>query len=484
MNRGYSFPATEPRAVLGVLKRDQVIVIGAGLIVGMVLVANGLAFAGTGVGVVAALWAVLPAPGTGLPLRKWVVTEARWRFGRGRRAWSAPITASSTRGEAPGCLRGVRYLVADPVAPWAVGDAIGVVQAGPEFSVVFGVEGPQLALLGSDEAVAQISRWGDVLAQACSERGEAGVSRIAWTDVHGAADPDAFAEYHREMGVPGPSSADYGQFLASVTAAAAQHRAYVTVTVNARKANVGKARGQRRVHLMCTAAAEQAAVIAGALEGEEFRVSRPLTPLALSRLVQSIGDPYVAAPRVATALERAGLPEPGQAGPRQVVPHRRFVEVDGAVHRAFQLRFPAREVAGDWMYGLLDVTGPKVMTMIYRPVPPSLSMNRLDSELARVASNNEVSRRRKGRVSVRQLREQSAVEAREVELAGGHGEVQMVGLVVVSGRDPEEVEARGAALQRVAQRQGGARLTALETQHAEGWAAALPLGIDVGEARS
>ncbi|MEQ1703083.1 MAG: SCO6880 family protein [Ilumatobacteraceae bacterium] len=480
----FFFPATEAPAMVGVLKRDQVMAIGIGVMVAVAAFSAGAPLIGFAVALVAAGWALLPAPGTGLPLRKWLAAELRWKFGRSAKAWSAPITSEAGRDDVPGCLRDVRYLVADPVGLWSVGAAIGVVRAGHEFSVVFPVEGPQIAMLANESQLAQLSRWGVVLSQACSERGEAGVSRISWTDVHGAADPDALIDYHRKFGVDGPTSADYQQFLSGVVTSSATHRTFVTVSVNARKVGVLKARGAERIQLMCNAAAEQAMAVATALTDEGFVVGRPLTPLALSRLVQSIGDPYVALPRATTALERAGLPEPGQSGPRHVVPNREWVEVDGAVHRAFQIRFPAREVPGDWLFKLLDVQGPKVITMIYRPVPPTQSINKLDAELARVGSNNEVSRRRKGRVSVRQRREQMSIESREVELVAGHQEVKVVGLVAMCGRDPEEVVNRGKVLQRTAQRQGGARVTPLETQHAEGWAAALPVGVEIGEARS
>jgi hypothetical protein len=115
--------------------------------------------------------------------------------------------------------------------------------------------------------------------------------------------------------------------------------------------------------------------------------------------------------------------------------------------------------------------------VVFEPIPPSRSQRRLTTEVSRVGSDNEVHARRRGRVSEAKRRLFASLEERERELVAGHGEMSVYGLITVSARRHEDLEARCVAVERSAHRCGGARLRPLEHRHDLGWAATLPIGF-------
>lgn len=473
----YVFPPHERTKFLLGLTRSQTITVGAAIAVVTVGAASG------GVLIGALLAAPVLAGGLlsvgGVPIRSRAVDSLRFRWRRWRHtdAWSAPLVGQGR--QAP-CLRGVTLKLAEPRDEWAIGDPVGVVQARNNLSIVLPVTGPQMALLGEQETDEHLAAFGDVLASICGERSERAIARLSWTDVHGAADPEALTRFHRERGVNGPASDEYRDHIGRVAGAAAEHSVYVTVTVDrsSRRAHGSRTGRAATGNDLATVVVDEALALARELSHRGFDVGRPLSPLGLSRLLRQLGDPFTPVPLVPTLAERLALPEKGQEGPSQVSAQRLFVSIDGAVHRAYQLRWPARAVAGDWMRTLLAAAGgPKFMTVVFEPIAPSRSARRLSTEMARSSSNNEVQARRKGRVTAKGEAQLGALKAREGELIDGHAEMDTYAVVVVSARTEDDLDERSMALERAAQRCGGARVRPLDTQHDIGWAAALPIGL-------
>ena len=478
----YVFPPHERTKFLLGLTRSQTITVGAAIAVVTVAAAAGAVLIGA---VIAApvLAGGLMSLG-GVPVRSRATNALRFRWRRWRRtdAWSAPLVGHGTL--AP-CLIGVSLRLAEPRDEWAVGEPVGVVQARNNLSIVLPVVGPQMALLGEQETDDHLAAFGDVLASVCGERSERAIARLSWTDVHGAADPEALARFHRDRGVAGPATDEYREYIGRVAGAAADHAVYVTVTVDRSSRRAHGSRTGRSVvgSSLATVVVDEALALARELGHRGFDVGRPLSPLGLSRLLRQLGDPFSPTPLVPTLAERLALPEKGQEGPSQITAHRLFVSIDGAVHRAYQLRWPARSVAGDWMRTLLAAAGgPKFTTVVFEPIAPSRSVRRLSTEMARSSSNNEVQARRKGRVTAKGDAQLAALKARESELIDGHAEMDSYAVIVVSARTEEELDERSMALERAAQRCGGARVRPLDTQHDIGWAAALPIGLRVERA--
>lgn len=479
----YVFPPAERTKFLLGLTRSQTIVVG--VVIMTITVATALD----------ALWvgalASLPVLFVGLvswhgrPLRERLSTRLGfwWRLRRRNVAWSAPITGAAGRGSQPACLKGVSLRLAEPREEWAVGEPVGVVQARNNLSIVLPVSGPQMALLGEEETDEHLAAFGDVLSSICGERSERAISRLSWTDVHAAADPRSLMRHHQAAGVSGPATEEYRAHIGKVAGTAADHRVFVAVTVDRSALKVHASRTTTRsasAKDLMTVIVDEGLALARELDQRGFTVGRPLSPLGLSRLIRQLGDPFAPVPLVPTLSERLSLPEKGQEGPEQITAQRLSVSIDGALHRAYQLRWPARPVSGDWLRTLLTAAGgPKFTTVVFEPVPPSRSARRLSTEMARSSSNNEVQARRKGRVTAKGNAQLAALKAREDELVDGHAELDTLAIVVVSARDEAELDERSKALERAAQRCGGARVRPLDTRHDVGWAAALPIGLRV-----
>ena len=177
-------------------------------------------------------------------------------------------------------------------------------------SMIVPVEGPQLALLGTDGIDGQLREWGEVLGSLCTERAEGGIARISWTDVHGAADTRAAFTYHRTHGQPGPASAEYDRHLESFSAGTSDHRVYVTVTLS-----TGTAR--RRRSLTERAKADYVTADRRAVRLDRSRVvgtrlpGRPAAVAAatVAQLVRRLGDPWRPRRSELSPAERLGVPE-------------------------------------------------------------------------------------------------------------------------------------------------------------------------------
>ena len=476
---GYQYPPNESMGVMMGLTRAQLTALGLALgifvvsamtnhlLVG-VLVAPPVAILG------AAQWA-------GVPLRTRVASHLGWVSSSKSRRYRVPVGRQRAGAQMPPCLRGYRVRPVEGLGDWAAGPPLGLVTMRGLISMIVPVEGPQLALLGTDGIDGQLREWGEVLGSLCTERAEGGIARISWTDVHGAADTREAFTYHRTHGQPGPASVEYDRHLESFSAGTSDHRVYVTVTLSTGTARRRRSLTERAKADYVTAAVEQCDSIARELSARGYRVGRPLSPLDVAQLVRRLGDPWRPRRSELSPAERLGVPEAADEAPASIVNERLYVAVDSAVHRAYQVNWPSREVAGDWMWELLAAAdGPKMTTVVFEPIAPSASRRRVEHQLTRLQSDAQVEHHRKNRVSARRQAMAGAVQQREHELVAGHMEMEAFGLVVLAARDVATLDARCQRLERAAARCGGARLRPLDTLHDVGWAAALPIGMPVG----
>ena len=420
----------------------------------------------------------------GVPLFDRMVTEWRWLLSglMGHRRWAQPVGGPKAS-DSPTCLRGVQITVADPKGQWAVGAPVGLVKSDGEYTGIMRVEGGQMALLSEADADRRVGVWGDLLASLCGERGERGLSRIAWCDVHEAASAKEHHAYLLANGRGGPASTEYSGHIDTVTRSASRHSVYVAITVSGAIAKRHTSlSGKRRRLDASVAVLDEITAISRDLLSRGFEVDRPLSPLAVVELVRHLSDPYAVPLTPSEMSRRMSMPVTGEFGPVVVdSDHRRYVAVDGAVHRSYEFRWPSRPVPADWMRALLVAGGgPKLTTMVYQPVAPSKSNQRISHRLGQLSTNTELEAKRKHRVSAVTSRQRKAAEAHESELAAGHGEHEVFCLVTVAGRDEDDLDARCDKVERAAARIAGARLRPLDVQHDQGWAASLPLGLKVG----
>ena len=121
--------------------------------------------------------------------------------------------------------------------------------------------------------------------------------------------------------------------------------------------------------VMHGAAVTAGTTLRGELADRGFTVGPLMSPVDIGRLVTHGMDPYrPLEPR--TGRERFALAE-RTIPESQVTVQRDAVMVDRAYHRAFAVEWPSVAVHASWLWKPLAVDGPKVVTTVFEPVPPS-----------------------------------------------------------------------------------------------------------------
>ena len=467
------WPPEEKVKVIGSLSRPEVI--GAG--VAMLAVVAGIA-AGR---VVVAGIATVPVLGWtfarhhGVAVRTRVTTRLAW-LTRRKRVWSLPIRA---RTGVPPCLRGVRLVLGTDAG--SDEPVVGVVAApGGAYSVVFAVDGPSLAFLPATDQSARFAGWGAVLGSLCAADDTALTpDRVAWIDIHRAGDPAVFVAYHHTRGVTGPATSDYHTYLHGRDTTGNDHHVVVAVTMT-RARHLRQARHYGFTgttdQIMMAATRSVATDLAHQLGAVGYRCGPFLTPAELGRVIVEAGDPFAPRADERTTRERFAIPE--RAGPEQVTVERHYVAIDGAYHRVFALAWPKTAVGEDWLWKPLGVTGPKIVTTVFEPIPAYRATATRDALTARAASNNQIASTR-GRVRTVDRRKADALTAAERKVSDGHHELDGYALIVITAPTVDELARRCQALRQKLHEAGRAGLRELTGAHDVGWAAALPLGLYV-----
>jgi hypothetical protein len=414
--------------------------------------------------------------------RAWV----RWRA-RADRAWSAPLRGSSPT-TAP-LMRGLRLsAVAD------TGRLVGVVRSRQasvlggvsSFTAMFPVECDSTTFLTDSAREQQFGRWGDVLGAQCVERGSSlTAERVTWTDVHRATNPYALQADHAGWGVDGPASDDYREFLSGFGQVAADHVTVVAVTMSSSQLAVARREtglSGSADEVLGQAVVQVAKAVRARMAGAGFRAGELYRPVDVARMVVAAGDPFEVTAGELTGKERFGLPE--RLGPESVAVNRDWVAIDGAYHRAFVLGWPKTLVRPEWMWRLMSLPGPNVITAVFQAVSPSRADRDREARASRQRANNMiVAARRGGAVRVADSTRESSLRADEAAVAQGHEELDVYAIVVVTARTEAALNARCAELRNVARESGKASVRELRGAHDVGWRLALPLGDRVADAK-
>lgn len=426
------------------------------------------------VALVIGLWTFTPTRRH--PFRVIVPEALRWSLRRNR-TWSAGVKDAPTP---PPFLRGVDVHLA---AEQHGSQPIGVVSARRAYTVMFSVDRAALTFSTDAEQAQAHSAWGEVLGALCVERqSELTAERVGWTDVHRAADPAALIRYHDQFGVAGPSTADYQEHLATFGTLAAEHDVIVWATVTqAGRFRVAKRLGLRGsvTEVMDGAAIHAGQTLRGELEDRGFTVGPLLSPAEIGRVIVPAMDPYRPL-EPPSRRERFGLPE-RTIPESQVTVERNLVMVDRSFHRAFAVRWPSVAVHASWLWKPLAVDGPKVVTTVFEPVPPSRADRQRDSRRSIGSRNNaSAASERDGHVRVKNVKKVDALHRAERAVSEGHGELEAYMLIVVSATSREDLDRRCHTLRRRLRESGHASVRELSGEHDTALAAALPIGVPVG----
>lgn len=473
------FPPIERVNLFGDFSRGELVgaavattVFGLGIMVGQLVAAVVIL-------VVVLLWTFTPTRRR--PFRVIVPARARWMLRRDR-IWSAPMRGTAT---APTFLRGMEVQLVDGGSGGAA--PVGVVVWRRSYTVMFTVDRAALTFSSETEQDQALDGWGKVLGALCVERNsELTAERVGWTDLHRAADPAALVRHHDLHGVAGPASADYREHLATFGTLAAEHDVVVWATVTqAGRFRVAKRAGMRGsiTEVMHAAAVRAGETLCGELADRGFTVGSLMSPADIGRLVTHAMDPYRPLESL-TARERFGLAE-RTIPESQVTVERDMVMVDRAYHRAFAVLWPSVTVHASWLWKPLAIDGPKVVTTVFEPVPPSRADRQRNSRRSIGSRNNAAaSTEGDGHVRVTNVKKVDALHRAERAVSEGHGELDAYMLVVVSASSREELDRRCHTLRRKLRECGQASVREMSGEHDLALAAALPLGLRVGAENS
>jgi hypothetical protein len=473
------FPPIERVNLFGDFSRGELVgaalattVFGLGIMVGQLVPA-------VAVLVVILLWTFTPTRRR--PFRVIVPSAVRWTLRRDR-LWTAPMRGASS---GPTFLRGMDVHLVDGHLGGSA--PVGVVAWRRSYTVMFTVDRAALTFSSETEQDQALDGWGKVLGALCVERQtELTAERVGWTDLHRAADPAALVRHHELHGVAGPASADYGEHLTTFGTLAAEHDVVVWATVTqAGRYRLAKRSGMRGsiTEVMHAAAMRAGETLCGELADRGFTVGPLMSPVDIGRLVTHGMDPYQPLESL-TGRERFALAE--RTMPEsQVTVERDGVTVDRAYHRVFAVQWPSVAVHASWLWKPLAIDGPKIVTTVFEPVPPSRADRQRNSRRSIGSRNNAAaSTEGDGHVRVKNVKKVDALQRAERAVSEGHGELDAFMLIVISASSRAELDRRCHTLRRKLRECGHASVREMSGEHDRALAAALPLGMRVGAENS
>ena len=490
----YRFGPREQRGIFGSLRAGQVVVLGVGLVVVMVLLQLNSVIAiplvllfGSGA-VLGAFW-----PIAGRTPEQWAPIVARAAAdriggGRGHRtvAPTAGMVNALDRDEPVGAVFDPPAEIGevDMLAAPLHGEQVGVLKdrRANTYTAVVAVRVAAFGLLSREDQEQRLAAWGEVLASMAREDNP--IRRLQWVERTVPADGDEIARYlqeERDTTIPlsaGPV-VSYIELIESGGTAAQDHELFLALQLDAR-------RGWKQIKKLgggddgaCALLLRELETFASRLGGASIEVQGVLRPRMYARALRDAFDPYGRAVRNrAGAISGEGGIDPRRAWPMAAEASWGTYRSDSAVHATYWLSgWPRLDVGASFLAPLLMQTNGVVRTVsvVMEPISPSRAIRK--AEAARTADiADEQTRARHGFLTTARRRsQQDATERREQELADGYAEFRHAGFLTVSARDLESLERDCAHVEHAAH-QARLELERLYGEQATGFTFTLPLG--------
>jgi len=400
-----------------------------------------------------------------------------FRARSGNTTMSRPIRAGTIR--APRLDRGVGLLPGRATAIQVHDlDGIGYLYH-PHVGTLTGiveVTSPEFLLRDPADRNARVAGWGRVLAAATRtgairqvqllERSipDDGSALAAYTDTHLTTEP-------RQLEL----ADTYRDLVGHLRGGADRHQSFLAVTIDrAAAATRVKAAGGSITGLIATWRQEYA-LLERLLPSAGLDVVDALSPRRIAEVIRTGYDPTTALHLPPGGIDLAVA---GPSGGREEWDH---LHTDGAFHAVLWVaEWPRAHVAADVLWPIVFPAGvQRTLSLFYKPY------TRTESETAIRAKHSEIIQSswlkdKLGRVeTLADAKELDDVLARESELLAGHGEVGLLGMVTVSARSLDDLDAAITTVHAAAT-QASVDLRRVYGQQLQAFtAAALPLGIPV-----
>lgn len=470
------------------LDGPQVITVGAGVILGTLLLSRGVPAPAAFAVIVVAGAAGLSRFGGTTALELAAVAARRLHVAR-QRTWFAPLPMLDTHRSLPRVLDGQRLLVVEPdTHKWpARTTAIAVIEDGyaHTLAVTIRATGRQFGLLERDDQDRLLALWGDALAPFCRERSPVLQLRwCEWAAPCGVDDHQAWLDEHTD-----PAERDtaarrsYAELLCNAGPVAVRHQTMLTIIIDANRVSVDARHKGDRTAAAIEVLLRETRLLAARLQSANLTVDGPLDPGEFTAIVRRRLDPTAGThldTRTRSLAQRTGRATLAAAGPLATRTHWDRWDVDDCHHRCLYVAdYPRTAIPAHWLGPVLLATGiVRAIAVTYEPVPPSASRRAVSRHAAKVEADMQQRADKGFRVGAAHHSTAQAIAAREQELVAGYPELTFTAVIAVAAATVEQLEADCTRLVHVAAA-AGLDLRPLNGRHDQGVVATLPLARGV-----
>lgn len=486
----YAFDPLEQRGILLGLSAGQLLSLGAGGVVALLVASVVPGGDGLGVAVMILAAATLGTcwPLGGRPLLLWLPAVVGWACRRSAGAqlspvpeghfWSAPWIEgpaarrdSKTPGPAPAraIAPGIRLERLATAGGQTVFGTVRDLRRGT-WSVVLRVRGNSFVLLDEDDKHRRLASWGSWLAGLA--RPDTPVVRVQWVERTRAADSQGLARYAERFGTGGPEDArrSYAELIEAAAPATEEHDTFVVLSFRPRRGWPGVATSRRAG--VADVLAREARLFEGQLRAAHLSVDGWLSPAELADAVRTGLD---------ARPPRPGPPKDGdgalnEAWPQATEEGWSMLRADGSWHVTYWVsEWPRTGVGPDFLAPLLLSGGRRRVSVVLAPVAASRAEREAQSARTADVADEELRSRAGFLIPARRRREAEGVLRREAELADGHAVYRFAAYVTVSEDSRAALDTSCARVEHAAQ-QARLELRRLYGRQAEAFGWTLPLG--------
>lgn len=464
----YRFGPLERRGVIAGLGAGQVVCIGVGLAVAVLVLRSAPSIGGLLGGAVALLVSTAAAfvPVGGRTAEEWAPVLARWWWGKvsgaGRWVTADPGLGRSDR-RPPPVLRGCRVITCDSSEARR---RLGVFhdRATGMYAAAVSVAGGGFALLDQQEKERRVSAWGAVLAGLAREGSV--VHRVQWVErtLPGDSSDLQLALTERLVAdAPPDAAASYRELVAGAGPVTPSHQSLLVVAVAP-----GRARRQVR-----SAGGGEAGTLA--------LLGREVAQLEANLRAAEIEAGGPVGPGALAAALGAGFHGGGAdwRSPWPVAMEARWdaVRADGQWHALYWVaEWPRSDVGPDFLVPLLLLaSGVRAVSVTMEPVSPRRAAREVEAARTAGAADDELRRRGGFLATARRRRQVEGTARREAEMADGHNDYRFSGYVDVVAPSVGELERACSEVEHAAA-QARLELRRLYGQQDEALTYVLPIG--------
>ncbi|GAA4045773.1 SCO6880 family protein [Agromyces indicus] len=366
-----------------------------------------------------------------------------------RRTAGMPI-AEAGKLQLPGALGSLRLLETQG------GGAIIEDAASGTATAVVEVTSPGYGLLDDRDQEGRVAAWAQLQSGLVNH---VGLARVQVLSISRVAQPKQLRDYYERRVSDSVSSwarEQYETLLEAGVATTTTHRQYLAVVLD--KSRIGKeirAQGGGRAGLVSVMAREVAALRRG-LADCSVTVRHWLGSRQLAAVTRIGYDPTTGDLIEERTADRVGV-APESAGPMAGEEQWDHIQVDGVLHRTFEItEWPRIPTLPDFLNAVNTLPFQHAMSLYFSPVKLRQSISRIKRERGAIDSNREL-RQKRGNYredNAFERRERDAIDQREEELTQGFGDLEYIGLISVTATTLEDLDAYSSELRTAVESKG------------------------------